>query len=853
MRSGYEALRELEAAVCGQTADPDCAEYAFRQVIRAALGGAAPLDLALLLRTALRYWNERMGNSDGVQVAPEALPDTPTLRSAGIELRKMGTRTIASAQPWRPAWLASGNGRAVDAAAAAEAPRRSFPSVSGDPFLRRLRLGVQGGEDLTYRSAAQRGAIRAALDAPPGSVLAVCLGTGEGKSLAFQLAAEVGFGDHADRAGVTLVITPTVALAMDHESAAAAVGMADKPRAYVGDGLIGPKEQIQREIEQGTQGLVFASPEAACGSLKPSLEHAASLGHLRCFVVDEAHLVDSWGDEFRPDFQLLGGLRKGLLRACSGVPFRTLLLSATFAEPTVQTLRTLFCQTEAGRPEPLAITGAVALRSEIDYWAGPLCSDDERRLRVVDALMNVPRPAILYATRREDARSWQQDALSMGFRRVALFTGDTPDGERRDVIARWRKADLDLVVATSAFGLGIDHQHVRSVVHACVPETLDRYYQEVGRGGRDGNASLSLLIPTWRDLDDAERMNRRKFIGVTLGRQRWDAMFRHGDRVHLGGNDWLLRVDVAPGKGRGRNDMINERSVGWNVKTLTLMAGAGLITLEDAAAPTPPDGDAGDAQSDQWRRMQRVRILEPDHSSDEAWNERVEPYRRRASASADRSLRLLVDYVHSKSCLGRLLATQYRVRTEQIAQGVPVDVTASCPGCSVCRGTGVTPSLAKPLPWPWPASDTAPLGDLVDASNRLLVTYEGDLLPQERRARRRRLDCLSVLVSRGIRNLVAPRAVAEELQAHIAVWPLFTESDPLAPDLPPGPTAYVLGFDRVPPASLLTVPHSDDPHQPKILIVPSDARDPHRRDSRLTERYSGRRLSIGDVCEVLSA
>ena len=849
-RSGYEALRQVEAALCGRRADPDVAEYAFGQLIRAAQAKAAPVDLAVLLRTGLRYWNET-GNDDGIAVCPELLPDTATLSAIGVHLRRLGADHVSYAKPWRPEWLPCAPGTSVDGDAAREAPRRSFPPVPGDPFLQRVHL--PGHDDRpAYKSIAQRGAIRAALDAPPGSVLAICLGTGEGKSLAFQLASEVGFGDPADRPGVTLVITPTIALAIDHENAAAAVGLPNKPRAYIGDGPADRKDQIQQAIEEGSQGLVFTSPEAAGGSLRPSLERAASLGQLRCFVVDEAHLVEAWGEEFRPDFQLLGGLRNGLLRMCSGEPFRTLLLSATLAESTIETLRTLFCQEETGVTGPLAIVGAASLRSEIDYWVSPPCAEDERRRRVVDTLMHAPRPAIVYTTRREDAATWYQEALLLGFRRVALFTGITPEDERREVISRWRAGELDLVVATSAFGLGIDHRKVRTVVHACVPETLDRFYQEVGRGGRDGNASLSVLIPSWHDLDIAKQMSHRKLIGITLGRQRWEAMFRHPDRVFLGKNDWMIRVDVAPGRGRGRHDMVNERSIGWNVKTLTLMAGAGLLALEDATVRAPANDDEA-RDSEDWHQFQRVRILEPDHVSGDVWSERVEPYRKAARAAADRSLRLLMDYVHSKSCIGNLLAAQYHVRAGCVAQGTTVEVAATCPGCPVCRGSIQTPTVAGPLPWPWPPSGRKPLHEFVDGSRRLLVLYEGDLLPEEGRPRRRRLDCLSRIMRAGIRNLIAPPKEAAEIQKHVPTWPLFADSDLLAPDLPPGPTAYLIGPGGVLSGSLLAAPDNAEVHQPRIFVLPIDTPDPYRPGSLLTERYPGRRLGLTELCEAVTA
>lgn len=94
-----------------------------------------------------------------------------------------------------------------------------------------------------------------------------------------------------------------------------------------------------------------------------------------------------------------------------------------------------------------------------------------------------------------------------GFSRLGLVHGKTSQQNRDSVVAGWRTGALDLVVGTSAFGLGIDYAHARSVIHACVPETLDRFCQEVGRGGRDGCGALSLIIPAGSDKHLARRMS----------------------------------------------------------------------------------------------------------------------------------------------------------------------------------------------------------------------------------------------------------------------------------------------------------------------------------------------------------
>ena len=208
--------------------------------------------------------------------------------------------------------------------------RREFNTqdCEGDPFLRR------SGAPRTA-SRGQRAAVRAALSTPAGGTLVVALPTGEGKSMIFQLAQAVGFvGARAstEGRGVTLVVVPTVALAVNHEHEAMNVCGLRSRLAFQG----GSETQngiIADRIAEGSQGLCFASPEAACGRLREPLRRAAEAGHLRALVVDEAHLVDQWGTGFRTEFQELSGLRRELIAAAApDQRMRTLLLSATLTD-----------------------------------------------------------------------------------------------------------------------------------------------------------------------------------------------------------------------------------------------------------------------------------------------------------------------------------------------------------------------------------------------------------------------------------------------------------------------------------------------------------------------------------------
>lgn len=173
------------------------------------------------------------------------------------------------------------------------------------------------------------------------------------------------------------------------------------------------------------------------------------------------------------------------------------------------------------------MVSAARARTEIESWVAAACEPDERISRVQEALPHLPRPTILYVTEVRAAKQWFDRIQLLGFGRIRLAHGETPAQERERVLPLWSAGALDLVVATSAFGLGVEYAHVRAVVHACVPESFDRFYQAAGRAGRDGRAAISLSIPAHSDFKVAESLARRAVISVERGFARWRAMFTH--------------------------------------------------------------------------------------------------------------------------------------------------------------------------------------------------------------------------------------------------------------------------------------------------------------------------------------
>ena len=778
---------------------------------------ASALDLALLVRHALLAETARqLGDAAVWLTRPHKKGcSDEVLALAGLE--PIGPDRVR-ARAWRPDWVAAGDPD-LDRLAAAALPRRfETAGPAPDPFISQLGYA-------NYRSVGQRAAVRSALLTPEGRTLAIDLPTGEGKSAIFHAIDAVGFASAPTPAneGVTLVVVPTVALAYDHENNVR--GERTDPLAYVGDNAERRAAILERLSTRQT-GLVFCAPEAACGSLRTVLISLAKAGRLKALVLDEAHLVDAWGTGFRPEFQSLSGLRAELLDACpTGAKIRTILLSATLTPETLDTLEVLFA-----RPERLELLSAAQVRPEPAYVVAPQTDASNRGLRVEEAILRLPRPMILYVTKVADAIAWAQRFAALGLSRFATFHGNTPDAEREATLKQWSQGELDLVVATSAFGLGIDYPHVRAVVHGCVPETFDRFYQEVGRGGRDGRTSLSLLLPSRSDVQLARGINRERVITVRRGLERWRSMFEHPQTRHLGGKRFKLRLDVAPGPGIDDIDLVGERSLQWNARVLTLMTRCGLLRM--VGGVVAEDGEDG--------VFETVEILDDQHLLKEVWEQRVEPVRGRIAQACSRNLLLMLRHLRGGECPSSLIEELYGA--SRILRG--------CSSCELCRADpGRAQVNALPLEpaavWPTPALSPTLSGLLQDGE--FVVTYAPAATGAF--ASRRMADALAGLTQGGMRlfRLVGePPSVFERGLAALSARPAFLSRSTTSATsrLPPGPEVVIVGETawRFPPPG----------RDPRILILPSGAADPDRPGEGLLDRYNGVSMTLDALLERLS-
>lgn len=418
-----------------------------------------------------------------------------------------------------------------------------------------------------FKSLEQKLAVFGALNTPKGYTTLVSLPTGGGKSLITQTMAY-------QQEGLTIVIVPTVSLAIDQVRNAknnVKHNAEDEIFCYYSGIVLERKNALRKAIKAETARLLFISPEALIRNTEfvNMIAEANARKYLKNLIVDEAHIVIEWGDFFRVDYQCLEPWRNELLVVNSQL--RTVLLSATYTKTAVMKLKQMF----ATNGKWIEVR-CDALRREPRYMLVKAKSYSDKKRKMIELVKKLPHPMVVYINSPKEAEEIKKTLISAGLNSLETFTGNTKSGERERIIKDWTEDKIDLIVATSAFGVGVDKGDVRTVLHLYIPDTPNQYYQELGRGGRDGLVSLSVMcINPVDDIDSAYGRMSVVLKPETIWK-RWVYMYKSPKTSWFKG---MITIDTSVKPKEGTDDG-NALDIQWNVYVILLLRRYNLISIQ---------------------------------------------------------------------------------------------------------------------------------------------------------------------------------------------------------------------------------------------------------------------------------
>jgi len=331
-----------------------------------------------------------------------------------------------------------------------------------------------------------------------GGDAVVLMPTGGGKSLCYQIPALL-------REGTGIVVSPLIALMADQVAALEAVGIR---AAYLNSTLeMHEAQAVEQQLLAGELDLLYMAPERL---VLPRTVQLLQRAQLALFAIDEAHCVSQWGHDFRPDYLGLSMLAD----AFPGVP--RIALTATATEATHREL------TERLQMQQARHFVSSFDRPNIQYRIEPKASPREQLLRLITA-EHEGDSGIVYCLSRRSVETTAQWLADRGIPALPYHAGLPPE-VRQDHQERFLRADGLIMVATIAFGMGIDKPDVRFVAHLDLPKSIEGYYQETGRAGRDGLPSTA-----WMAYGLGDVVSQRKFIEGGEGSEQ----FKRNARSHL--------------------------------------------------------------------------------------------------------------------------------------------------------------------------------------------------------------------------------------------------------------------------------------------------------------------------------
>ena len=429
---------------------------------------------------------------------------------------------------------------------------------------------LTNGKIKTFKSIEQQLAVMGALRVPAGYTAMVAMSTGGGKSLVTQTVS-YQYND-----SLTVIIVPTISLMLDqYRNASKIIAPMNKNEImYYCSGC--NVDELMSALDKKLVRMLFVSPEALIKNIKiqNSIFKANSRGYLKNFVIDEAHIIIEWGASFRVDFQCLDSFRRLLTK--DNLSLRTYLLSATFSKKTVDNLKMFYSDNDYWIEIRLD-----TLRKEPRFDVIKCRSYTEKHNMIKELACKLPRPMIIYVNSPDDAETIRSELAEIGFNNTRVFTGRTGSAEREHIINEWVYDKFDLMIATCAFGVGVDKKDVRTVVHSYVPSGPDQYYQECGRGGRDGLPCLGVMLFTDDDINTAMSMTQ-KVLTVEKLIGRWFSML-NSRKANIQLDSIVIDTSVRPNYNDTDNFYIdvNNADITWNVYVILLLRRAELIQITD--------------------------------------------------------------------------------------------------------------------------------------------------------------------------------------------------------------------------------------------------------------------------------